>query len=70
MTLKERFEKIKKEQQKEKDNFAIGFADWINLNAYKFPNKTTTKELLEIYKEKFVKPFFLLGYRLLKFNYM
>jgi len=33
------------------DEFAIGFAEWINVNAYKFPNKTTTKELLEIYKK-------------------
>ena len=51
MTLKERFERIKKEQQKEKDDFAIDFAEWVNINAYKFPNKTTTKELLEIYKK-------------------
>jgi len=52
MTLKERFERIKKEQQKEKDDFAIDFAEWINVNAYKFPTKTTTKELLEIYKKR------------------
>jgi len=51
MTLKERFERIKKEHQKEKDNLAIDFADWLNINAYKFPTKTTTKELLEIYKK-------------------
>lgn len=33
------------------DEFAIDFADWFNVNAYKFPNKSTTKELLEIYKK-------------------
>ena len=34
------------------DEFAIGFNDWVNVNAYKFPTKTTTKELLEIYKKE------------------
>ena len=61
MTLKEKIDQtiwvssireIVEERQKEKDDFAIDFAEWINVNAYKFPTKTTTKELLEIYKEK------------------
>ena len=34
------------------DEFAIGFADWLNINAYKYPIKITTKELLEIYKKE------------------
>jgi hypothetical protein len=34
------------------EDFAIGFNDWVNVNAYKFPTKTTTKELLEIYKKE------------------
>jgi len=34
------------------DEYAIGFAEWVNENAYKFPTKTTTKELLEIYKNQ------------------
>ena len=34
------------------DEFAIGFAEWLNVNSYKYPTKTTTKELLEIYKKE------------------
>jgi len=34
------------------DEFAIGFNDWVNVNAYKFPTKITTQELLEIYKKE------------------
>jgi hypothetical protein len=34
------------------EDLAIGFNDWVNVNAYKFPTKTTTKELLEIYKKE------------------
>ena len=34
------------------DEFAIDFAEWLNVNAYKYPTKTTTKELLEIYKKQ------------------
>jgi len=64
MTLKEKFEEYtdQKSWQKENydaiecaviaDEFAIGFNDWVNVNAYKFPTKITTKELLEIYKQK------------------
>lgn len=33
------------------ENFAIGFFDWAQVNAYKYPTETTTKQLLEIYKE-------------------
>ena len=64
MKLKEKFEEYtdQKSWQKENydaiecaviaDEFAIGFNDWVNVNAYKFPTKITTKELLEIYKQK------------------
>ncbi len=38
-------------QKQQQDDFAIGFAEWVNVNAYKYPTKTTTKELLEIYKK-------------------
>jgi len=34
------------------DEFAIGFNDWVNVNAYKFSTKITTQELLEIYKKE------------------
>ena len=34
------------------EEFAIGFNDWVNVNAYKYPTKITTKELLEIYKKE------------------
>ena len=34
------------------DEFAIGFANWVNENAYKYPSNTTTAELLEIYKKE------------------
>ena len=42
-------------QQCEKivDDFAIKFADWVNENAYKYPTKTTTTKLLQIFKEKY-----------------
>jgi hypothetical protein len=41
------------EQAKEIDrNFIINFVDWVNENSYKYPTKTTTSELLEIYKKK------------------
>lgn len=58
MTLKEKFGKLfmkgrdTTEFEKIADEFAIGFAEWLNANAYKFPTKRTTKELLEIYKKK------------------
>lgn len=60
MTLKEKIDQtiwvnsnheVVEELEKVADEFAIGFAEWLNLNAYKFPTKTTTKELLEIYKK-------------------
>jgi len=34
------------------ENFAIGFCDWADVNANKYPRKTTTKELLGIYKKQ------------------
>jgi hypothetical protein len=73
MTLKEKFEEIliafwtnewESECEKVTDEFAIGFADWINRVSYRsFDNnwyltqdeediKKTTKELLEIYKKE------------------
>ena len=54
----------KKQHQKEKDEFAIGFADWINRVSYRSFDgnwyltqidediKKTTEELLEIYKDE------------------
>ena len=33
------------------DDFSIKFYDWANVNAYKFPTKTTTTELLTYFKE-------------------
>jgi len=32
------------------DDFSVKFFDWANVNAYKFPTKTTTQELLQIFK--------------------
>ena len=54
-----------KQEQKEKEDFAIGFAEWCDDNYFRMgntsfwaesmdwdnDNKFTTKELLEIYKE-------------------
>ncbi len=57
MTLKEKFGKLfmkgrdTTEFEKITDEFAIGFAEWVNVNAYKHPTNTTTKELLKIYKK-------------------
>lgn len=34
------------------DDYAISFTDWVNVNAYKYPTNTTTKELLEIFKKQ------------------
>jgi hypothetical protein len=28
----------------------IAFSDWVNVNAYKYPTKITTSELLELYE--------------------
>lgn len=33
------------------DDFADKFFDWANVNAYKYPTKTTTAELRQIFKE-------------------
>ena len=44
-------DEVENKCEKIANKFAIGFADWLNLNAYKFPGQTTTKELLEIYKK-------------------
>ena len=42
-----------KQEQKEKDKFAIGFAEWlvIQYNEDTIYSEYTTKELLEIYKK-------------------
>lgn len=32
------------------DDFAVKFFDWANVDAYKYPTKTTTIELLQIFK--------------------
>jgi hypothetical protein len=41
------------EQAKEMESdFIIKFADWVNVNAYKYPTKTTTSELLLIFKNQ------------------
>lgn len=40
-----------KETLEERDDYAISFTDWVNVNAYKYPTNTTTKELLEIFKK-------------------
>ncbi len=64
MTLKEKFKDITEVRnhnhfdiltnklEKIADDYAIEFAEWINVNAYKYPTKTTTKELLEIFKKE------------------
>ena len=69
MTLKEKFESIEfsfpaDESEKISDDFAIGFAEWVeNYTYHKKYNfwikndsltveKTTAKELLEIYKKE------------------
>ena len=38
--------------KKMETDFIIKFFDWANENAYKYPTKTTTLELLEIYKKQ------------------
>jgi len=58
MTLNEKFDLatdgwiVADRCEKIADEFAIGFNDWVNVNAYKFPTEITTKELLEIYKKE------------------
>jgi hypothetical protein len=70
MTLKEKFadvlwsyeeQSIVPQIEKVSDNHAVGFADWITLNAYKDnvwkmyytkDKEYTTNELLEIYKKE------------------
>lgn len=34
------------------DEFAIGFANWMSENSYKYSMQTTTKGLLELYKKQ------------------
>jgi len=46
------FQQAKEMEKQQQDEFAIKFNDWVNVNAYKFPTKITTKELLEIYKKR------------------
>jgi hypothetical protein len=45
------FEDVLKAKEMESD-FIIKFADWLNVNAYKYPTKTTTSELLLIFKKQ------------------
>ena len=62
MTLQEKFENVGivydkalnliKNNVQIADDFAIGFAEWLNVNAYKYPTTITTKELLKIYKKE------------------
>lgn len=61
-TLKEKFEdeillgddlfSTANQCEKIADDYAIKFADWVNVNAYKHQTSTTTPELLEIFKSK------------------
>jgi hypothetical protein len=48
-------EDIEKAKEMESD-FIIKFADWVNVNAYKYPTKTTTSELLLIFKKPIMTP--------------
>ena len=51
MKLKEKFENIKKEHQKEKDDFAIGFVGYLDGIFDAGLTIKEIKELLEIYKK-------------------
>jgi hypothetical protein len=57
-TLKEKFEKatdgwiVADKCEEVADEFAIGFVNWMSENAHKYSMQTTTKGLLEIYKEE------------------
>jgi hypothetical protein len=42
----------KKQEQKEKEEFTIKFAEWIIVQNHKILNINTIKQLLEIYKEE------------------
>ena len=42
----------KKQEQKEKDEFAIGFAEWFNNLKYDVMRYKTMEEHLEIYKKE------------------
>ena len=58
MTLKEKFEIatdgwiVADKCEEIADDFAIGFANWMSENSYKYSMQTTTKGLLEIYKKE------------------
>lgn len=60
MTLKEKFWNIIKKPQTDRpsecekiaDDFAIGFAQWIKENSYKWVEETTIEQFLEIYKKE------------------
>jgi hypothetical protein len=41
-----------KQEQKEKDDFAIGFAEWLLNERTGFNRETEIKELLEMYKKE------------------
>jgi hypothetical protein len=60
MTLKEKFiDAFKSGKRFDIQNaetiahdYAIEFNDWVNINAYKYPTNTTTKQLLETFKKQ------------------
>ena len=54
--LRERVELLKIEAKEMEIDFNIKFADWVNVNAYKYPTKTTTSELLLIFKKPIMTP--------------
>ena len=47
--IKKHFKKLEENLYTKKE--VIDFFDWATVNAYKYPTKTTTKELLEIFKK-------------------
>ena len=48
------FESLRKTYEKQKENFAVGFADWITHESVCFPEHKdkSIEELLEIYKKE------------------
>jgi len=53
MVIRKGMNEITDECEQITDDAMIKFFDWANVNAYKFPTKTTTTELLQIFKEKY-----------------
>ena len=45
------FNKVIEAMEQYADERSIRFNDWVNVNAYKYPTKKTTAELLEIFKK-------------------